>query len=59
MFRIHFVGEDDADGDRRSVLIRCNDAAVDEEFCGGAESDDDSFVCAGCIALKRCCGFSV
>ena len=39
---MHFVGDDDADGDRRSVLIRCNDHDVDDEFGGGADSDDSS-----------------
>ncbi len=52
------VGEDEADGDRRSVLIRCNDDVVTDEFGGGADSDDDNLVCAG-IAVNRCCCLNV
>ncbi len=52
---MHFVGDDEADGERRSVLslIVAPEMEFGIELGGGAETEADNFVWAG-KAVKRC-----
>ena len=52
---MHLVGDDDADGERRSVLslIVAPETEFGVELGGGAETEADNLVCAG-KAVKRC-----